>query len=282
MLASPSLTSFCIAIFRESMEISLLLGIILAATDKIKNSRYYITIGIIVGVISSSLIAVFLKTISDSLDGLGQEVFDACVCIITVITLGVTVCWIQNRNNIFANINNAAKQIHNHFAFKLALITIVATSIFREGAEILLIAYSFAAVKKLNLLDYVGGVAIASAAGLAFGALIYKGLLKFARKFIFELSSILLIMVAASIAAEAVKLLLSCGVISVGKEVVWDLSSILSDKGYIGSFLKTLVGYNSRMTLIELIVYISVFISLLLLSRHYKLRGQANKTTYKA
>ena len=256
MLASPSLTSFCIAIFRESMEISLLLGIILAATDKIKNSRYYITIGIIVGVISSSLIAVFLKTISDSLDGLGQEVFDACVCIITVITLGVTVCWIQNRNNIFANINNAAKQIHNHFAFKLALITIVATSIFREGAEILLIAYSFAAVKKLNLLDYVGGVAIASAAGLAFGALIYKGLLKFARKFIFELSSILLIMVAASIAAEAVKLLLSCGVISVGKEVVWDLSSILSDKGYIGSFLKTLVGYNSLMTLIELIVYI--------------------------
>ena len=281
MIVSASLTSFCIAIFRESMEISLLLGIIMAATARIKNSRYYIVLGIVVGVIASSLIAFFLKTISDSLQGLGQEVFDISICITTIIMLAITICWIQNYNNMFNNINSAAKQIQNHFAFKLALVTIVATSIFREGAEILLLTYSFAVIKKLNLFDYLSGIAFSAVAGFAFGFLIYKGLLKFAKKFIFEISSILLIMVAASIAAETAKLLVSCGFISFGKEILWDLGFVLSDKSYLGSFLKILIGYNSKMTLIEFIVYISVFISLLLLSRHYKFKAQSNKAMSK-
>ena len=55
-----------IVVFRECMEIAFLLGVILAVTKPVKDSRAYVILGSITGVFLAALFTFFAKTLSES------------------------------------------------------------------------------------------------------------------------------------------------------------------------------------------------------------------------
>jgi len=136
-------------------------------------------------------------------------------------------------------------------------------AVFREGIETILFLYGVM-IKQggLNIaLSLVGAVL---GVGVAF--LIFVQGKKVPLKTFFNVTSILLIFVAAGMFAYGVHELESAGIIKdYGR--MWDINPykladgsypLFHDKGYIGGLLKGLFGYNGDPSLIELVSWIAV------------------------
>ena len=64
-----------IVVFREVLEIALILGILASATKEIKGRGNYIFAGLVIGILLAITLAFFTDKISNSLNGMGQEFF---------------------------------------------------------------------------------------------------------------------------------------------------------------------------------------------------------------
>lgn len=65
-----------IVVFREVLEIALILGILASATKEIKGRSNYIFAGLALGILLAIALAFFTDQISNSLNGMGQEFFN--------------------------------------------------------------------------------------------------------------------------------------------------------------------------------------------------------------
>lgn len=252
-----------IVIFREFLEISILLGIILAATRNIKNRSIYIILGIMIGVIGSAVIAFFISSISISFHEIGDEVFNASIILLTSFIIGFTTIWMNKTSRVIKHkINNIVVDIESDKLNKVMLTLLVSTTIFREGVEIVLFICSIAHSTIGDGENYLLGLGIGAFGGLTFGLGIYLGLLKFAGKYIFKICFVLLSFIAAGLSAEAAGILTSVGVIDILYTPLWDTSCFISDNALLGKMLKIFIGYEASPNGMQLIFY---FTTLLLL-----------------
>ena len=76
-----------IIVFREVIEAGLVVGIVLAATRGIAGRGWWVSLGIAAGVLGASIVAAFAGAISNAFAGSGQELLNATVLIIAVISL---------------------------------------------------------------------------------------------------------------------------------------------------------------------------------------------------
>ena len=233
-------------VFRETLEISILLGIFIAATSHINGIGYYILLGIMAGVISAAGLGFFVKYISASVGGLGGEIFDATVIMITVASLISTIIWMQhNARKIQFSIKSAVSQSFDGLLPKMMFSFLVASTIFREGTEIMLILYSFMA-SGIDVVDYITGFGLGTFMGILCGISVYFGLFRISTRYIFKVTTFIMSLIAAGFAAEAAKLLVSCGVINIMTQQAWDTSWLISDESTTGKILKAVMGYSAK------------------------------------
>jgi high-affinity iron transporter len=76
-----------IIVFREVIEAGLVIGIVLAATRGIPRRGRWVSLGILLGVLGASVVAVFAGAISNAFAGSGQELLNATVLMIAVVSL---------------------------------------------------------------------------------------------------------------------------------------------------------------------------------------------------
>lgn len=246
-----------IAVFRECLEISLLLGIIMALTKPIKNSRIYIIFGILVGIVAASIFTFLIRYLSEVFFGLGDELFNACIILITAIVITWTVAWAQGYRRLKYDIESLSERINSGIISSAMLVLVVATSILREGAEILLLVYSISSAENININDYIIGIGCGASLGFIAGIIIYLGLIKFAGKYVFKVSTILLVLIAAGLAAQAAGIFTSSGLITILSEQIWDSSWLINDNSTIGNTLNILIGYQSKPNILQIIFYLS-------------------------
>lgn len=257
-----------IVVFRECVEIALLLGIIMAITKKIENSRLYIIAGSMIGLIGASLFAFFTQYISVSFAGMGDEIFDATIILITVALIIWTIVWMKDyESKLKLKFGDISSDDEKSFKNKLLLVLVVASTILREGTEIILLVYGISSAEKINIDNYLIGLGIGALCGLFFGTLIYQGLTKFAGKYIFKISFILLMLIAAGFASQAAGKLISADIIHKFSDQVWDSSWLISDFSTIGKFLNAITGYTAKPSGMQIIFYIATIGSVLLLSK---------------
>jgi high-affinity iron transporter len=67
---------------------------------------------------------------------------------------------------------------------------------------------------------------------------------------------VLIALVAAGMAAQAVSFLHAADVVHVLGQRVWDTSGILSEKSLVGRLLHTLIGYTDQPTALQLVAYL--------------------------
>ena len=102
----------------------------------------------------------------------------------------------------------------------------------------------------------VGGL-LGIAAGAAFSALTYLGLLAIPNRYIFSVTSWLIALLAAGMAAQSVQFLNNAGLVVALDHTVWDTSWLLSEKSIFGRMLHALIGYTERPTEMQLLVYVA-------------------------
>lgn len=257
-----------VVIFRECLEMAVVLGVIFAATKHVQNRGTYIVAGILGGVFCAALLAFFTGQLATSFGGIGDELFDAAVIFFTVFVIGWTAVWMQGYTMyIKQEVDSLATQISQDNTHKVVLTLMVTGTIFREISEIALFIYSLTASSSMDSVDYLVGFLIGALGGISLGVALYFGLLAFAGRYVFKMCSVLLIFIAAGLAAEAVGILTSVGVITDLTYSVWDSSWLISDKSAIGNILKILIGYEAKPNMIQLIFYCMTLTILSTISR---------------
>lgn len=253
-----------IIIFREFLEISLLLGVILAATKNVRNKLVYIVSGIMTGLLGAAFLALFIRQLGNLESNTADELIDAGVMLFTVMLIGISSLWMNDAaKNIHKNVTNAVDNIEQGWMNKVFLSLLVASTIFRESAEIVLYLVTFMHQHKTNPgANYLLGLVIGSTTGTMCGIAIYMGLIKFAGRHIFMVCFVLLAFIAAGLAVQAAGLLTSIGVITSYNSILWDSSWLISDESMVGQFLKILIGYKAKPNGMQVIFYVTTLLIL--------------------
>ena len=260
-----------IIVFREVIEAGLIVGIVMAATRGVPTRGRWIGFGILGGVVGAALVAVFAGAISQAFEGAGQELFNASVLGIAVVMLMWHNAWMARHGREIAEEMRTIGTAVSEGAKPLtALAIVVGLAVLREGSEVVLFLYGIFASGTSGAALLVGGV-LGVAAGAAFTALTYVGLLAIPTRYIFSVTSWLIALLAAGMAAQAVQFLNNAGVIVGFDHTVWDTSWLLSDGSLFGKLLHTLIGYTERPTEMQLVVYIATLFLMFLLMRMARL-----------
>jgi high-affinity iron transporter len=256
-----------IIVFREVIEAGLIVGIVMAATRGVIGRGRWITIGIGGGVLGASIVAVFAGAISDAFQGAGQELFNAGVLGVAVIMLMWHNAWMARHGREIADEMRRVGAAVSEGAKPLtALAIVVGLAVLREGSEVVLFLYGIMASGTSGAALVIGGL-LGIAAGAAFTALTYFGLLAIPNRHIFSVTSWLIALLAAGMAAQAIQFLNSAGLVVALDRPLWDTSWLLSEKSIFGRLLHTLIGYIDRPTEMQLIVYTATLFAMFLLMR---------------
>jgi high-affinity iron transporter len=147
-----------------------------------------------------------------------------------------------------------------------ALAIVVGLAVLREGSEVVLFLYSIVAGGSSGLETFIGGLC-GLAVGIVVAAFTYYGLLAISQRHIFSVTSVLITLLAAGLAAQAAHFLYAAGVIEVLNGQLWDSSGWLPEKSILGQLLRTLIGYTDRPTELQLIVYLATLAAMAVLTR---------------
>ena len=256
-----------IIVFREVIEAGLIVGIVLAATRGVAGRGRFVGYGILAGLVGAAVVAIFAGAISQAFEGAGQELFNATVLGIAVIMLMWHNAWMARHGREIAEEMRSIGTAVSEGAKPLtALAVVVGLAVLREGSEVVLFLYGIFASGTSGSALLVGGV-LGVAAGAAFTGLTYFGLLAIPNRYIFSVTSWLIALLAAGMAAQAVQFLNNAGVLVALDRTVWDTSWLLSDGSLFGKLLHTLIGYTERPTEMQLMTYIATLFAMFLLMR---------------
>jgi high-affinity iron transporter len=263
-----------IIVFREVLEAGLIVGIVMAATHGVAGRGRWIMIGIGGGILGAAVVALFAGAISQAFQGAGQELFNAAVLAIAVVMLMWHNAWMaRHGREIAAEMRSIGTAVSEGAKPLTALAIVVGLAVLREGSEVVLFLYGiFASGTSGNSL-LAGGV-LGIAAGAAFTGLTYYGLLAIPNRYIFSVTSWLIALLAAGMAAQSVQFLNNAGFAEVLGRTVWDTSWVLSESSIFGKLLHTLIGYTERPTELQLVVYIGTLFAMYVLMRLAAYRPQ--------
>ena len=256
-----------IIVFREVLEAGLIVGIVLAATQGVAGRGRWIWLGIGAGVVGAALVAVFAGAISQAFEGAGQELFNASVLGVAVVMLMWHNAWMaRHGREIAAEMRQIGADVSEGAKPLTALAVVVGLAVLREGSEVVLFLYGIMASGTSGMSLLTGGV-LGIAAGAAFTALTYFGLLAIPNRYIFAVTSWLIALLAAGMAAQSVQFLNNGGILTVLDRTVWDTSWLLSEGSLFGHLLRTLIGYTERPSELQLVVYLATLAVMYLLMR---------------
>jgi high-affinity iron transporter len=256
-----------VIVFREVIEAGLIVGIVMAATRGVYGRGRWISIGIGAGVLGAAVVAAFAGVISQAFEGAGQELFNACILGIAVLMLMWHNAWMaRHGREIAAEMRQVGTAVSEGAKPLTALAIVVGLAVLREGSEVVLFLYGIFASGTSGSALLVGGI-LGVAAGAAFTALTYYGLLAIPTRHIFSVTSWLIALLAAGMAAQSVQFLNNAGLLVMLERTVWDTSWLLSEGSLLGKLLHTLIGYSERPTGMQLMVYIGTLLAMYLLMR---------------
>jgi high-affinity iron transporter len=246
-----------VIVFREVLEAGLIIGIVLAATRGVPDRGAWVGLGVGLGALGAGIIALFAEAISGAFEGSGQELLNASVLGAAVVMLMWHNAWMaRHGREMAAQIGAVGEAVMAGQRPMTALAVVVGLAVLREGSEVVLFLYGIVAAGTSASSLFIGS-ALGVAAGAAFTALTYYGLLSIPARHIFTVTTVLIALLAAGMAAQAVQFLDAAGLIDVLGNRLWDTSGWLPQDGIIGRLLHTLVGYTDRPTELQLIAYLA-------------------------
>ena len=247
--------STAIIIFRETIEIAMILSVIFAATRGLTGRMLWIAGGLAAGLACAGLVAAFAETISDSLSGLGQEFFNALILFAAAVVIGSTVVWMRTHAGaLSAQLKQVGQDVSSGKLPMYSLALVCGLTILREGSEIVLFIYGMV-LSGQNAASIAAGSAFGVLLGIGVGVLMYYGLLRVPARYVLQVTSWMLMLLVAGLASQGVVYLSAAGYFSGLSYQVWNTSWLLSESSILGKGLHSLIGYSARPTAIQLIVY---------------------------
>ncbi len=242
---------------REGIEAALVIGIILAYLTKIdqKPLRRYVYSGAGAAIAASVVGAILFAILIGEFEGTAEQLFEGIAAILAVIVLTSMIFWMMK----------AAKDIRKHVEQRIDLLvdrrqvaglaSLAFVAVFREGIETVLFMAGLTSAGTTP-----GDVAVGVGIGLLVAAFVGYGLFAASWKInlrrFFQVTGIVLIIIAAGLFSLGVHELQEAGVLPWLSGTVYDLTAVFSvDGNPLASVLRGLVGYSDAPTQLEVVAY---------------------------
>ena len=243
---------------RETLEASLVVGIVLAYLNRTNNQNYRKTVyyGIVFGVIASIVSALIFTFFAGGFQGRAEQVFEGTTMLVGAFLLTIMILWMMKQRHIAREIEGKVekhlmnvKPIFSH----MGVFLLIFVAIIREGVETVIF---------LNAVNYASGInffggTLGIIAAIFVGYLFFVGIKKINLKRLFGISSILLILFAAGLVVRSFHEFEESKIVNGIVTPLFDISHILSDNSLFGSFLKGMFGYNPAPSLLQILAYTS-------------------------
>ena len=249
-------------VFRESLEAALIISIMTAATRGIPSRGRWIVAGVLAGFLGAAMVASSMEAISNWASGMGQELFNAAILTLAVGMLAWHNIWMSiHGREMAAHALNTAREINSGTRERSVIFIVVALAVLREGSETVLFLYGLASSSADGLQTTISGGLSGLAAGLVVGGLLYAGLLRIPLRWFFSITGALVLLLAASMAAQAARFLVQADLLPSLGAPLWDTSDVLSQTSALGTLLHGLIGYEAQPSGTQLLFYVIVLIA---------------------
>ena len=249
-----------IVLLREGFEAALILGIIYTYLAKIGQSRHfrYATVGTVGGVLASGALGALVAQASGPLLELGPDVVGLTVTLIAVVVLTAMTIWMRVHGR---QVKGAVERrmdvaISSQNLWMIGFLAF--SSVLREGAESVLFLWGLLTQAPAGgeaTRAAVGGV-LGIAAAVALALAIFSGFRQVNLRRFFDITSVLLLLIAGGLLATVVGRLQGLGWLSAGGGPLWDTSDWLDDHSILGAILGGILGYRARPSAAEAGVYV--------------------------
>jgi high-affinity iron transporter len=213
-------------------------------------------------VLGAIMVAAGAGEISEAIDGIGEELFDAGILFAAVAMLGWHNIWMSRHGREMAvealKLGNAVRDGARPL---WALAIVVGIAVLREGSEIVLFLYGIAlAGAGGGPLAMIAGGALGLALGAAAGTAIYLGLISIPLRYLFTVTSWLVLLLAAGMASQGAAFLMQADLVPALGSNLWDTSFLLSENSLAGRVMHTLIGYSAQPAGIQIVFYIATIL----------------------
>ncbi len=199
---------------RETLEASLVVGIMLAFLHRTKNRNYnpVIWLGVAAGVATSIAAAALIARIGTSFTGRAEAIYEGIMMLVAAILVLSMVLWLSRKGKMLQKNIEKKMEVHLASGALLSLFLLVYTSVLREGIETVIFLQA-ALYQSQSITQNIGAIAgIVLAIGIAW--LLFRGMLRWCSigKF-FRYTGVLLSLFAISLIVQGVHELFEAGLI---------------------------------------------------------------------
>ncbi len=254
--------STAIIIFREILEIAMILGVVLAATRGLPGRAVWIISGFGSGLAGAGIVALFAGAISNAASGMGQEFFNAIILFTAAIVIGWTAIWMRTHaREMVSQIRQVGQDIATGKLPGFSLSIIIGLAILREGSEIVLFIYGMILSGQSAASITIGSI-IGVVLGTIAGTMLYLGLIKMSARMMLKVTGWLLVLLVAGLSSQGAGNLSAAGYFSSLSATVWNTSWLLSEDSVVGKALHSLIGYTARPNVIEVLFYLGTLLGM--------------------
>jgi len=260
--------SAMVIVFREVLEMSIVLGVLMAATAGSLESRRWIGFGTLLGLLGAVVVALFMAELESSMDGDGEFVFNAVLLSLAAILIAWTVIWMtKHGREMSARMRQVGQSVAEGDLPGTALFFVTLAAVIREGSEAVFFLFGAAQSAQQDGWDIVWGGTVGLLLGAAIGFILYRGLIRIPVKHMFLVVGWLLMLLAAGMASQAAANLVVVDMLPALVDTLWDTSKLLSMESIPGELLHVLMGYDDRPSGMQVLVF-AVFLALVLMVKY--------------
>jgi len=261
--------SSIVIVFREVLEMALVLGVLLAATQGAGHSRRWISAGVGAGLFGAFVVAIFMEEMEASVSGEGEFIFNAVVLTLASLLIAWTVLWMsQHGKEMMQRMKAVGSSVATGELPSTALFFVTLSAVMREGSEAVFFLFGAAQSGAQSGMTMLLGGLCGILAGVGVGFVLYRGLLRIPVKQLFLVVGWLLMLLAAGMASQAAVNLTTIDVLPVLVNTLWDTSAWLSMESIFGELLHVLIGYDDRPNAMQVLVFV-VFLSVMLMLKRW-------------
>lgn len=250
---SDLMLSAVIIVLREFLEAALITSVLLSISRVYRLDMRWFFYAVCFGISGALVYAYHFDSVSDWFDGVGQEVVNAMVQLLVVALVTIySVLLVILTGSEGDRLDNVRLR-YVQSALRTISIIVVALSLLREIAEIIIYGSGFSASLEMFQPVLIGG-ALGMGIAISLGALIYNTLVNLPKKLITDISQTLLVLIAAGMVSQAVLFLIQADWLP-SQLPLWDSSSILSEQSLLGQLFYALIGYEATPTALQVSFY---------------------------
>ena len=263
---------------REGLEAVLVVVIILLYLKKTNQKIYYkyVYLGIILAILASVVFAILFSILFSGFPEDLEKIFEGTTFIISGIFIITLVMWVSKegpkmRENLEGKLEESIK---TQKVFSISITAFII--IIREGIELILLTTGASSIGSLNQITVILGSIIGLAISIFIGLLIFYGIKSINLRIFFKITNVMLILFAAGLITYGIHEFIEAGIINPIIGEVWNINHILPESfpesrppeflEIIGALLKALFGYNANPSLLEVIIYPVLLVSIGLIS----------------